>query len=182
MKLRYAAQTAAVALVAGLLILLGLRLAAAERGAALVAAFAAGHRPSAPDFTLPRLDRNGTLRLSSLRGRIVVLNFWASWCVPCKSEAPLLQATWRQSLSHGVVVLGIDAQDFTSDAHDFIRRYKLTYPNVRDGSGATTSRYGVSGFPETWLVDRRGHLVAEHIVGPTTAARIAHDISLASNQ
>ena len=90
----------------------------------------------------------------------MVVNFWASWCIPCKGEAPALQKTYEQYKSQGLVVLGIDAQDFRLDAKQFAKRYGLTYPIAYDGKGSTLGRWGVTGFPETFFVDRSGRLSA----------------------
>ena len=119
----------------------------------------------APAFSLRRLDTSGTLALASLRGKPVVLNFWASWCVPCKGEAKMLEDAWRQYRSQGVVFVGIDWHDVKSDARRFLDHHGVTYPTVLDGSGSITDRYGVVGVPETYFIDRRGRLVGEHIVG-----------------
>lgn len=154
-RVKLGAQVLAVAAVAALLAAFGWRLAHRAEPAT----------GTAPDFTLPRLDREGTLTFSSLRGNVVVVNFWASWCAPCKDEAPELEAAWQRWRSRDVVVLGIDAQDFTGDARRFMRRYRLTYPVVRDGSGKVVAKYGVQGFPETFFVDREGRIV-EHFQGP----------------
>ena len=116
----------------------------------------------------PRIGAPGTLDLASLRGRPVVLNFWASWCVPCKGEAKLLERAWRQYRKRGVVFLGIDYHDVTSDARTFLERHGVTYPTVRDGSGRIGDRYGLTGVPETYFVNRQGRLVGEHILGPIT--------------
>src|SRR5262249_19576895 len=89
-----------------------------------------------------------------LRGKAVVVNFWASWCIPCKEEAPYLEQLSRSNRSKGVVVVGVDAKDFRADAQRFARRYDLSYPLVYDGPGNTLSGYGVTGFPETFVVDR----------------------------
>jgi cytochrome c biogenesis protein CcmG/thiol:disulfide interchange protein DsbE len=168
-RLRLGAQAIALALVAALLALLVWKLA---------------HQPSvpkgsAPDFTLPRLDREGDLRLATFRGKAVVLNFWASWCIPCKQEAPRLQDASTRWARNGVVVIGIDSQDFRGDARRFARRYGVTYPIVHDGPGKTRDSYGVTGFPETFFVDRRGKLVGEHIQGPVSERELADNIKLA---
>jgi cytochrome c biogenesis protein CcmG/thiol:disulfide interchange protein DsbE len=156
-RLRLAAQALAVALVAGLLALLVWKLA--RGGSHHVNA---GQK--APDLTLDRLGSPGKLSLASLRGKAVVLNFWASWCIPCKAEAPLLESAARRWRERGVVVLGVDSNDFTSDARRFMRRYRLTYPVVHDRDGGGANRYGVSAFPETFFVGRDGRL-AGHIPG-----------------
>ena len=173
---RPAAQALAVGLIGVLLVLLAWRLIDDGHGNGLGKAVASGRAPAAPDFRLPRLDARGTLGLSSLRGKVVLLNFWASWCVPCKQEAPRLEAAWHRWHKQGVVFLGLDAQDFRADAHRFLQRHGITYPNVHDGPGAILGRYGVSGFPETWFVSRSGKLVAEHVDGPLTARQIDRDI------
>jgi len=173
------ARGLALSLVAALLVLLGLRLMSSGQGRALDEALAAGRPVAAPDFSLDRLDRPGRLTLRSLRGKTVVLNFWASWCVPCKQEAPLLGAAAKRYRDAGVVVVGVDAQDFRSDARRFIRHYGLTYPVVRDSGGTTVGRYGVDGFPETWFVDAGGRLVGEHVKGPLAPKQLDRDIQAA---
>jgi cytochrome c biogenesis protein CcmG/thiol:disulfide interchange protein DsbE len=161
-QLKLGAQAVAVAAVGALLALLIWKLAHQNGGAA--AALRDGKHPTAPGFELPRLDRSGELALSSLRGKAVVLNFWASWCVPCKEEAPLFQAAWERWRGRGVVVLGIDSEDFGTDALRFMRRYGITYPVVHTGSDSLKTRYGATGYPETFFVDRAGKLVG-HIPG-----------------
>jgi cytochrome c biogenesis protein CcmG/thiol:disulfide interchange protein DsbE len=163
---RSVGRAGAIALVAALLVLLVVHMATAQRGAAVAAAVAAGKQPVAPDFELGLIGRPGTLRLSSLRGRVVVLNFWASWCRACKDEARTIEAAARRWHRRGVVFVGIDSQDFTSDARAFARRFGLTYVSVHDGPGGVMTRYGVTGMPETWTVNRAGRLV-DHIAGVT---------------
>ena len=126
---------------------------------------AEGRPVQAPAFTLDRLDREGTLALTDLRGKALVVNFWASWCIPCRDEAPVLQQTYERYRDQGLVVLGIDVNDFRQDARRFMRRFGLTYPVVYDGKGSTVGRWGVRGFPETFFVDRSGKLVGERISG-----------------
>lgn len=146
----------------GLVVLLFILLAwtlLTNEGGDLAAAAARGERPQAPDFRLERLDREGELTLSSLRGKAVVLNVWASWCIPCKDEAPYLEQVWQQNRNRDVVVVGLDAKDFRSDATRFMKRFGLTFPIVYDGPGDTLGGYGVTGFPETFVLDREGNVV-----------------------
>jgi cytochrome c biogenesis protein CcmG/thiol:disulfide interchange protein DsbE len=161
--LKRSLQALSVAAVAALLALLVWKVVHQDKGVA--SQLAQGKRPAAPHFDLSRLDRAGKLSLASLRGKVVVLNFWASWCDPCKSEAPRLESAWRNFRRDGVVVVGVDAQDFSGDARRFIRRFELTYPNVHDGPGDVLPKYGVTGFPETYFVGRDGRLVGERVQG-----------------
>ena len=155
-RARFLAQAVAVATVAALLGVLTWKVVY-ESGGSPASELARGETPPAPDFTLPRLDRPGTLRLSSLRGRAVVLNFCASWCGPCEEEAPVLEEAWRKYRSRGLVVLGVDHNDFEGAARRFARENSMTYPLVRDGSGRVLANlYKGTGVPETWFIDRRG--------------------------
>jgi cytochrome c biogenesis protein CcmG/thiol:disulfide interchange protein DsbE len=172
-------QAAAVTVVALLLALLGWEVAAEGKVRSLADRLEAGESPPAPDFDVERLEGDGSISLASLRGKAVVLNFWASWCEPCKEEAPRLEAAWRRYRDRGVVVLGIDAQDFKRDARGFAERFGLTYPIVHDGPGATLGRFGVTGFPETWFVGRNGRLVGERIQGPVSEAELERGIERA---
>lgn len=177
-RLRLAGQVLAVALVAALLGLLGWKLVKGTDGGA-AAQLAAGKRPAAPAFTLSRLDTAGELSLASLRGKVVVLNFWASWCLPCKAEAPRLQKAWESRRADGVVFLGVDAQDFRSDARRFMKRFGITYPVVYDGQGSTLGHYGVTGFPETYFVARDGKLAGERVQGEISDEELERGIEAA---
>lgn len=164
-RLQRVAQALALAGVAALLGLLVWKVAAGDEGGA-AGKLAQGQSVAAPEFTLEQLGGDGgTLSLSDLQGKPVVVNFWASWCIPCKDEAPVLQETFERYRDQGLVVLGIDAQDFRKDANRFIERFGLTYPVVYDGKGSTLGKWGVTGFPETFFVDRSGSLVGERISG-----------------
>ena len=100
---------------------------------------ARGGTPAAPAFTLERLDGEGDLAIESLRGKTIVLNFWASWCGPCRDEMPLLQAgCGALARDRNVVFVGVDVKDFRRDARAFLERYGVTYPNVYDGKGSTS--------------------------------------------
>ncbi|MBA2763896.1 MAG: TlpA family protein disulfide reductase [Thermoleophilaceae bacterium] len=140
------------------LLLFGLRAASPDRG--IDEALAAGQRPPAPPLTLPRLDGSGTTSLADLEGDVVVLNYWASWCEPCREESPALQAFHERIEGRGGLVLGVDALDVTADAEAFIEEFGLTYPMLRDVEAETAGRFGVAGYPETIVIDRRGRIVA----------------------
>ena len=171
-RLKLGLQVLSVATVGALLGLLIWKVAHQNKGVKL----GNGRRPAAPHFDLTRLDRPGKLSLASLRGKVVVLNFWASWCDPCKTESPRLEAAWQRFRAQGVVVVGVDAQDFSGDARSFMRRYGMTYPNVHDGPGNVLPKYGVTGFPETYFVARNGRLVGERVEGEISQARLAAGI------
>ena len=156
------------------IVLLGILLGHAVTSSSGTRAFpsevASGALPPAPGFDLPNLGGSGTTSLASLRGKVVVVNFWASWCDPCKDEAPILQDYWAtEAQSAGVVVLGVDAQDIADDARAFARTYRLTYPLVHDDGSGVTRDYGVTGFPETFVVDAQGRAAA-WFPGPVTLA------------
>jgi len=124
----------------------------------------------APDFTLPLFD-GGTFRLSEQRGRVVVVNYWASWCPPCREEAAALEATWRAYRDRGVLLVGVNVWDAEPDARAFLRTFRVSYPNGPD-DGSITIEYGLTGNPETYFVNRNGQL-ARRWIGPLTESQIA---------
>lgn len=146
----------------------------ARSGGARLAAHPEG--APAPLFTLPLLDE-GTLRLASLRGRPVMLNFWASWCGPCKDEAPTLAAGWKRWRDRGVLFFGVDEQDSKSYAIEFQARYGIEYPSAYDAVGETQRRYGVAGFPESFFIGADGRIKAKWI-GPIDAASLDQNLEL----
>jgi cytochrome c biogenesis protein CcmG, thiol:disulfide interchange protein DsbE len=117
----------------------------------------------APAFTLQLLD-GGELRLDDLRGKNVVLNFWASWCYPaCWNEAPRLEGAWRRHRAHDVMVIGAVYQDTAANARDFVRQHGKTYPTGLDQGTRAGIAYGVYGVPETYFIDRGGRIAHKHI-------------------
>lgn len=164
-RLRLGAQTLAVGAVIALLGLLVWKVTFASDND-VTGSLASGGTPAAPAFALERLDGEGELELASLRGKaVVVLNFWASWCGPCREEMPLLEAGWKRWQDRGVVFVGVDVKDFRGDAREFLEEYGVTYANVYDGKGSTVGRFGVTGFPETYFIDVDGDVVYR-IAGP----------------
>ena len=136
--------------------------------------YALGHRPVAPDFTGTTLT-GSRLSLSSYRGRVVVLNFWGSWCVPCREEAPALAVAARQYASAGVAFVGVDVRDTTASAEAFVRNFGITYPSVSDSSSQITldftSVVPIAGTPTTLVIDRTGH-IAGAVFGQITYAEL----------
>jgi cytochrome c biogenesis protein CcmG/thiol:disulfide interchange protein DsbE len=162
---------AAAVIVVLLVALLGYGVAQNEPDTSIDSAVGAGKRPAAPKLDLPRLDGRGRLSLAAFKGQVVVINYWASWCPPCRGESPLLERWHRRIAAQNGTVLGVDVLDVESDARAFARRYGLTYPSVRDGDGSTRKSFGVGGQPETIVVDRRGR-IAETVRGPVTDAQL----------
>lgn len=185
---RTAVRAAALLAVAGLLALLLWKVVAGSPGSGLVSAVGSGAAPPAPRFDLrviwPRAETwpeplrrriaDGRVTPAELRGFPVVLNFWASWCGPCKEEAPLLAAAARRYAGR-VAFLGVDVQDFVSDGRRFLRRYRANYVSVHD-RGSTYGSYGLTGVPETYYLDRRGRIV-EHTVGQLTRESLAAGVA-----
>jgi cytochrome c biogenesis protein CcmG, thiol:disulfide interchange protein DsbE len=112
----------------------------------------------APASPLPRLEGGGSASLADYRGRWVLVNFWASWCIPCREEAPALESFQRRHGDDGFTVLGIDSRDLSGDGRAFVRRFGLRYPQLRDGDGSMAHDFGTTGVPENFLIDPRGRV------------------------
>jgi len=116
----------------------------------------------APPFTVTLFDGK-KLSLSDLRGKVVFLNFWASWCPPCRAEARDIEATWKKYKDKDIVFLGIDIQDTEEAALAFLKEFEITYLNGRDSSGRISIDYGVWGIPETFFIDPEGWITYKHV-------------------
>ncbi len=137
----------------------------ADQGAhtSLDSAIAQGHRPAAPDATLALPVLGSTSKKQSLadfRGKVVVLNVFASWCDPCKAEAPVLERAQRMLAAHNGTVLGVTYPDNSSDSATFVRQQHVNYPVIRDVDGNLVRSFGSTGVPETFVIDRQGHIAA----------------------
>jgi cytochrome c biogenesis protein CcmG, thiol:disulfide interchange protein DsbE len=152
-------------------------------------ALSRGEAVPAPGFTLSRLAdgsnpggawsraaADGDVSLRELRGTPLVLNFWASWCDPCRAEAKRLERAWKQQ--SGVLFLGLDAQDAREDARDFISQFSLTFPHVRDPGNDTQRAWGVTGLPETYFIAADGRVVG-HVIGTVDDQQLADGIAAA---
>ncbi|MDX6696722.1 MAG: cytochrome c biosis protein CcmG, thiol:disulfide interchange protein DsbE [Solirubrobacteraceae bacterium] len=190
--LRWVGRGIAILVAVSFVALLGYGLATKSNDTRIDDALADGRPAKAPGFDLDVLQRgdvparspvaaaaaDGKIGLRELRGSPVVLNFWASWCVPCRQESPDLQREWTRARRDGVVVLGLDQQDVTDDARAFIREFKLTYPMVREGGNGTSRRYGTTGLPETFFISPAGQVVG-HVIGVTSPDQLRLGVAAA---
>jgi cytochrome c biogenesis protein CcmG/thiol:disulfide interchange protein DsbE len=118
-------------------------------------------KPATP-FTLTLFDGR-QLSLEELHGKVIFLNFWASWCPPCRAEARTLEVAWQKYQDRDVVFLGVNIQDREEAARGFLQEFGITYPNGRDSAGRVAIDYGVWGLPETFIIDRDGRITYKHI-------------------
>jgi cytochrome c biogenesis protein CcmG/thiol:disulfide interchange protein DsbE len=176
-RVKLGAQALAVGLVLALLALLIWKLAV-DNGGGVAEKIDRGKIASAPGFALGRLDAPGQLELASLRGRAVVLNFWASWCYPCNKEAPALESASREFAGEATVV-GVDVRDATSEARKFLRQHHISYPVVHDNRDSLWGKYGLTGLPETFFIDSTGRVVG-HVAGQITASQLRTGIERAN--
>jgi thiol-disulfide isomerase/thioredoxin len=153
-------------------------------GNASAVLYTAGHQPLAPDFTGTTLT-GSKLNFASYRGQVVVVNFWGSWCGPCREEAPTLAVAAEQYKSAGVDFLGVDVRDTTASAEAFTRNFGITYPSVSDaGSVITldfTSVVPIAGTPTTLVIDRTGH-IAGAVFGPATMGELTAMLTKVTGQ
>ena len=130
----------------------------------------------APSFDLPMLSGPGTVRLSELRGKVVVLNFWASWCTDCRIEHSALAAAWDRYRDQGVVLVGVAFEDTASSSRAFAQSLGMDWPIVSDAASRTALAYGVYGVPETFFIGPDG-VVASRWVGPVPYAHLTDEIT-----
>jgi cytochrome c biogenesis protein CcmG, thiol:disulfide interchange protein DsbE len=151
---------AVICVLVALVALLAYGLAQNEPDRGVDEALARGERKDAPALELPKLGGGGRASIADYRGQVVVLNFWASWCKPCRDESPLLQRWHGRMRDRGGTVLGVDMYDVTGPAQDFIDEYGLTYPMLKDKDGKGVEQFGVVAYPETFVIDRQGRIAA----------------------
>jgi len=158
---RHAAAIVAAAAAIAVVGLLGYGLSARGDDRSLDEAVARNERPPAPSSTLPVLGGTSTRAVADLRGQVVVLNFWASWCPPCETEAPALVETQRRLQRAGSgTVIGVTRDDATSDSLRKVSEWKINYPSLRDVDNVLAKKYGSKNVPETFVIDARGRVVA----------------------
>lgn len=179
--LRWAGRALAIAVAVAFIALLAYGLASKGADTSIDDALKRGKPAAAPGFDLPVLQEgslppalapsfrravagDGRVSLRELRGLPVVLNFWASWCVPCRDEASELERMWRRARARGVLFVGLNMQDLTDDARAFLRDLHVTYPAIRDRGNGVSRDYGVTGVPETFYISRTGKVVG-HTIG-----------------
>ena len=120
-------------------------------------------KPAAP-FTITLFD-GGKITLTDLRGKAVFLNFWASWCPPCRAEAKELEAAWQKVKDKNMVFIGVALQDTDENSREFLKEFEVTYPNGKDESGKIGVDYGTWGIPESFFFDPQGRITYKHVGG-----------------
>ena len=186
---RRALRAAGVLAAAAFVALLAYGLTTKATDSTIDDALSRGKAVAAPGFSLTALAdgsdagaawkaaaADGKVSLDELRGTPLVVNFWASWCDPCRAEAKVLERAYKAQ--RGVLFLGLDAQDAREDARDFIAQFGLTFPHVRDPGNDTQRAWGVTGLPETYFIGARGQVVG-HVIGTVDDAQLRDGIAAA---
>ncbi len=143
------------------------------------------HGP-APAFSLTMFEHDAMtmsgekISLKDLRGQAIVVNFWASFCIPCQQEAPMLERVWNDYKDQGVVFLGINTEDPLSDAIAYLNQYQVTYPNAPDQGGRIEKEYRITGIPETFVIDTNGNIV-QHFMSQPSERELRAEIETALN-
>jgi cytochrome c biogenesis protein CcmG, thiol:disulfide interchange protein DsbE len=192
--LRFLAPAVGIAAAVGLIALLAYGVIARSPDTTIDDSLARDQPIPAPSYRLAILRRgslgarlaptlspalgDGHVSASELRGTPYVLNIWASWCVPCREEAPVLVREWRRARPRGVLFVGVDMQDAPEDARALMTQFGVDYLNLRDPTNKTFRRYGATGLPETWFISARGDIV-NHVIGVITPAQLRGGIAAA---
>lgn len=193
--LRYLAPAVGLAALVGLIALLAYGVIARNPNTTIDDSLARNEPIAAPSYHLAVLRQgslgphlrskltaaltDGRVADSELRGTPYVLNLWASWCVPCRTEAPVLVREWHRARARGVLFVGIDMQDADEDAGAFMDHFGVDYLNLRDPTNKTLRRFGATGIPETWFISARGEIV-NHIIGVVTPTQLRAGIAAAT--
>lgn len=114
------------------------------------------------NFSLSKLNGSSSVNLSDFKDKPVILNFWSSWCAPCREEMPFLQKTWAKHKDDGLIFIGIDVLDDTSSAIEFLESFNIDYLNLSDKDGKTSSKFGVIALPATFFIDKKGNIVRQN--------------------
>ncbi len=159
---RFVLPVCVVAVATALLALLAFGVANQGTSSSIDAAVKRGALPMAPsaNLALPVLGSDRSESLADLRGKVVVLNVFASWCDPCRAEAPILEQEQRRLAGRNATILGVTYLDNSNDSEAFVRQQHITYPVVRDVSGDFVRSFGTTGVPETFVIDRQGRIAA----------------------